>query len=108
LSNTVRFVRYADDAIVHCKGQRQAEWILARIEERMQSCGLELHPEKTKIAYCRDHRRKENYSQVKFDFGDTVFSHAPVNRKEMESYFLDLTVQSASAQRNGLPIRWKN
>ncbi len=40
LSNTVRFVRYADDAIVHCKSRRQAEWILARINERMLDCGV--------------------------------------------------------------------
>lgn len=109
LSHTVRFVRYADDAIVHCKSQQQAEWILAQLSKRMQSCGLELHPEKTKIVYCRDYRRKENYPTVKFDFlGYTVFSPAHVNRRKTESYSSVMIVQSARALRNELPIGWRN
>jgi RNA-directed DNA polymerase len=49
---TVRFERHADDVIVHCASERQAEEVLAAIEARMAEVGLVLHPEKTKIVYC--------------------------------------------------------
>ncbi len=50
----VRFARYADDAVLHCKSRRQAEYVLDRIRERFQACNLELHPGKTRIVYCKD------------------------------------------------------
>jgi RNA-directed DNA polymerase len=65
---TVKFVRYADDAILHCKSKEQADNVLRNLIERMLNCGLELHPEKTKIVYCKDYRRQGAYETVKFDF----------------------------------------
>ena len=65
---TVKFARYADDAIIHCKSKAHAEWVLKKISERMQECGLELSKDKTKIVYCKDYRRKGKYPIVKFDF----------------------------------------
>ena len=38
------------------------------IEKRLKECGLELHPDKTKIVYCKDDRRGGNYPEEKFDF----------------------------------------
>jgi RNA-directed DNA polymerase len=67
-NNTIEFARYADDAIIHCRSKRQAEWLLKAIEERMQECGLELHKDKTKLVYCKDYRRQGDHPQVKFDF----------------------------------------
>ena len=55
----VRFARYADDAVLHCKSRRQAEYVLERIRERFQACNLELHPGKTRIVYCKDINRTE-------------------------------------------------
>lgn len=51
------FERYADDIIVHCKSEEEAKKLLERIRERLKACGLELHPEKTKIVYCADSKR---------------------------------------------------
>ncbi|PIX69028.1 group II intron reverse transcriptase/maturase, partial [Candidatus Roizmanbacteria bacterium CG_4_10_14_3_um_filter_39_13] len=65
---SVNFVRYADDAIIHCKSKAHAEWLLGKLRERLEACGLELHPEKTKLVYCRDYRRHDNHPIVKFDF----------------------------------------
>jgi len=65
---TVKYERYADDAILHCKSKVQADYVLLNLGKRMQDCGLELHPEKTKLVYCRDYRRQGNYENVKFDF----------------------------------------
>ena len=66
--DNIPFERYADDILVHCKSEKQARWIKAVIEERFRQCGLELHPEKTKIVYCKDSFRKGNYPNGKFDF----------------------------------------
>ncbi|HLF63133.1 MAG TPA: group II intron reverse transcriptase/maturase [Saprospiraceae bacterium] len=55
---TVQFERYADDIIVHCKTEQEAERLLERIKERFKECGLELNPEKTRIVYCKDSNRK--------------------------------------------------
>ncbi len=65
---SLEFERYADDAIVHCKSFRQAEFVLAKIKKRLKKCKLELHPEKTKIIYCKDSNRKGNYEHTEFTF----------------------------------------
>jgi RNA-directed DNA polymerase len=65
---TVKYVRYADDAILHCKSKVQADYVLSNLRKRMQNCGLELHPEKTKLVYCKDYRRQGKHENVKFDF----------------------------------------
>jgi RNA-directed DNA polymerase len=62
------FCRYADDGLVHCRSLKQAEYLLECLKERFGSCGLELHPEKTKIVYCKDLHRKEQYKTIQFDF----------------------------------------
>jgi RNA-directed DNA polymerase len=64
----VPFERYADDILVHCRSEEQAEWIKMLIEARLKQCRLDLHPEKTKIVYCQDTFRKGNYPNEKFDF----------------------------------------
>jgi len=65
---TIPFERYADDIVVHCRSEKQAKWIKTVIEKRLKECRLELHPDKTKIAYCKDTFRKGNYPNEKFDF----------------------------------------
>lgn len=67
-SPNVPFERYADDAIVHCKSERQARWLKCMIEHRLREFKLELHPDKTKIVYCKDDDRKENHPEKKFKF----------------------------------------
>jgi RNA-directed DNA polymerase len=65
---SVRFVRYADDAVVHCKSKRQAEFVLTNIAKRFSEVGLELHPAKTRIVYCKDENRINDYENVQFTF----------------------------------------
>ena len=64
----LQFERYADDAIVHCMSEAQARYVLDALGERMKQCGLELHPVKTKIVYCKDDDRRGEYGRIKFDF----------------------------------------
>lgn len=68
------FERYADDIIVHCIAEQQAEEVLEFIRKRLLNCGLELHPEKTKIVCCRSGRkvrgkgRKRGFTFLGYDF----------------------------------------
>jgi len=64
----VQFERYADDGVVHCVSRRQAEEVLAGIAERMQEVGLRLHPDKTRIVYCKDGRRRGVHEHTSFTF----------------------------------------
>lgn len=64
----VPFERYADDQLAHCRSYAQAELVLKSIRERMRACGLELHPEKTKIVYCKDDDRRGHHEHERFDF----------------------------------------
>lgn len=64
----IPFCRYADDGLLHCKSQRQAEEALKRIAERFNQCGLEIHPEKSKIVYCKDANRTGQYPNISFEF----------------------------------------
>lgn len=62
------FARYADDAVVHCRTEEQAKAVMQSIALRLQECGLTMHPEKSKIVYCKDSNRTQAYSSVQFTF----------------------------------------
>jgi hypothetical protein len=65
---TLPFERYADDVICHCRSEAQATHLRNAIEQRFLACHLELHPQKTKIAYCKDDNRYGTFPIVRFDF----------------------------------------
>jgi len=65
---SVSFERYADDAVVHCVSEAQARYVLAAIAGRMTRVGLELHPDKTCVVYCKDGRRTGSFEHERFDF----------------------------------------
>ena len=76
------FERYADDIIIHCASYEQAEDNLNQIKERLLACGLEVHPEKTKIVYCKDYRRKGSHDKIQFKF--LGFDFMPRSGKSMK------------------------
>ena len=65
---SVQFARYADDAVVHARSRQEAESLLTALRQRLAECGLELHPEKTKIVYCKDDDRRGTHDHTSFDF----------------------------------------
>jgi len=65
---TTPFVRYADDAVVHCRTKEEAEQILEAIKQRLNQVKLSIKESKTKIAYCKDYKRKQSHEHVQFDF----------------------------------------
>ncbi len=76
------FERYADDAVVHCKSEKQAKEVLQAISKRLEKCKLELHPEKTKIVYCKDEQRKGSYINERFDFLGFTFRPRGAKNKD--------------------------
>jgi len=62
------WARYADDGVIHCRTQKEAESLLIELGERFKQCKLELNTEKTRIVYCKDDDRKGNYPLTSFDF----------------------------------------
>src|SRR3984893_14603901 len=65
---SVPFERYVDDAVVHCRSERQARMVLAALGQRMGQVGLMLHPDKTRIVYCKDGKRRGSHEHTSFDF----------------------------------------
>jgi group II intron reverse transcriptase/maturase len=64
----LRFVRYADDIIIHCRSEEEAKTVLQRVKERLEECRLSINEQKTKIVYCQNYRRLKKDYKVKFDF----------------------------------------
>lgn len=95
----VVFERFADDAIVHCRTEGEALAIRKAIAARLQNCGLELHPEKTTIVYCKDDDRRRTYQNEKFDFlGYTFRPRRSKNRKGKHFINFSPAVSDKSAQ----------
>ena len=79
--------RYADDGLVHCRTEQEAEALKAELQARLTECHLEMHPTKTKIVYCRDRNRKGKHPNVKFDFLGYCFRPRPVRNSRDNSLF---------------------
>lgn len=75
----VSFVRYADDMVIHCKSEAEAQEVLAAVRDRLATAKLRIKEAKTKIVYCKDYRRKEKQAEVKFEF--LGFSYQPRARQ---------------------------
>jgi RNA-directed DNA polymerase len=76
------FERYADDAVVHCRSQAQAEAVLDALRSRMEQVGVRLHPDKTKIVYCKDGKRRGSHEHTEFTFLGFTFRARAVRAKK--------------------------
>lgn len=80
------FVRYADDIIVHCCSQTEAEAVLKAIRERLGECSLQLNEKKTKIVYCKKDHRKDKFKTVQFDFLGFSFQPRSTSNRNGEMF----------------------
>ncbi len=87
---SIPFERYADDAVCHCQSQTQAERLKEKLSARMWDVGLELHPEKTKIVYCKDDDRRKGYPCTKFDFLGYTFQPRR-SKNKWGKYFINFS-----------------
>jgi len=82
------FCRYADDGIVHCRSESEALALKEALGFRFRECKLELHPEKTRIIYCKDSNRREDYSAISFDFLGFTF-RPRLSKSQSGRYFVN-------------------
>lgn len=104
---TVPFERFVDDVIVHCVSQQQAQRVREAIASRLAQCGrLRLHPDKTRIVYCKDSHRPGDHEHVSFDFLGYTFKPREAKRKD-ETLFTTFTpaISGKSAKRIRQEIR---
>ncbi|WP_366514049.1 reverse transcriptase domain-containing protein [Mesorhizobium sp.] len=83
--------RYADDGLVHCRSEQQAEALKAELGARLAACGLQMHPTKTKIVYRKDQRRRGKYPNVVFDFLGYKFRPRRVAKTQRDEFFCGYT-----------------
>ncbi|MGZ6623808.1 MAG: group II intron maturase-specific domain-containing protein, partial [Solirubrobacteraceae bacterium] len=91
------FERYADDGVVHCQSRRQAELVPAGIAARMNEVGLRLHPQKTRIVYCRDSNRREPSQHTTFTFLGFAFRPRKARNRNGEYFTAFLPAISPEA-----------
>ncbi len=87
----LRWCRYADDGLVHCRSEKEARIVWEALASRMAECRLELHPTKTKIVYCKDDRRKSKYENIAFDFLGYCFRPRTVKGPRSQTLFCGFT-----------------
>ena len=106
----VEFERFADDAVVHCATERQALQVKAALSERMEEVGLRLHPDKTKVVYCKDRKRRLDYECTSFTFLGYTFRarKAPTrDGKSMFAAFLPAISGDALKDKGRIIRRWR-
>nr|WP_205447398.1 group II intron reverse transcriptase/maturase [Candidatus Frankia alpina] len=107
---TVEFERFADDAVVHCKTEGMARRVWAALGERMEEVGLRLHPDKTRIVYCKDRRRNGSFEATSFTFLGYTFQarKAPTkDRRSIFAAFLPAVSRNALKKMGGVVRRWR-
>jgi RNA-directed DNA polymerase len=102
----VPFERYADDLLCHCDSEQQARELKASLEKRFAECGLELHPTKTRIVYCKDDDRQGPYPDTKFDF--LGFSFQPRRSKNRwGKLFVNFTPAVSNSAAKAIRMRFR-
>jgi RNA-directed DNA polymerase len=104
------FERYADDVVVHCVSRDQAQRLVEAIRARMEEVGLRLHPDKTKVVYCKDARRRATYEHTAFTFlGYTFRPRGVRNERDQVTFtgFVPAISKDALKKIGGTVRRWR-
>ncbi len=100
------FERYADDAVVHCATKAQAEEVLDALAQRMGQVGLRLHPDKTRIVYCKDGTRRAGHEHTSFTLLGFTFRARKAYSKDGRYFSSFLPAMSTQAlQAKGDQLR---
>jgi len=96
----IQFERYADDIVCHCSSEKEARRLMLLLENRFTQCGLELHPGKTKIVYCKGGFNRGDYKHIAFDFLGYTFRPRWIKTRQGKQglYFL-AAISQKSAKR---------
>ena len=93
----IKFVRYADDMVLHCQSKEEAEEVLTALRQRLTQVKLRLNETKTKIVYCKDYRRKGDHDKVQFGF--LGFSFQPRKAQSKQKTGTSFTAFTAEISR---------
>ncbi len=96
----LKFVRYADDIIVHCRTEEEAKGMLSKIKERMHGCELALNENKTKLVHCKTANRASQFKVVKFDFLGFSFQPRPAKSSRTNKLFLSYDCSISKKSEN--------
>src|SRR6478672_1520698 len=103
----VAFVRYADDIVIHCKSETEAQGLKETVRARLEKCKLQLNQEKTKVVYCKDYRRKQGKDYAKkFDFQGFTFKPKTIVSKR-GGLFLGYGCAISQASQTRILTGWK-
>jgi RNA-directed DNA polymerase len=105
----IPFERYVDDAVLHCKSERQARFVRSRVARRMADCRVAVNPRKTRIVYCKDDDRKGSYEHERFDFLGYTFRPRRSRRKngKLSVNFLPAVSDDAMKAMSKTIKRWR-
>ncbi len=82
----IAFERYVDDIVLHCASEAQAQRVLTAVGDRMEQVGLRLHPDKTRIVYCQDGKRRGSYEHTSFTFSGFTFRQRGARTKSGQRF----------------------
>jgi RNA-directed DNA polymerase len=94
--------RYADDGLVHCRSEEEAQTVCEALQSRLAECRLELHPTKTKVVYCKDDRRRGQHEVVGFDFLGYGFRPRSVRAPDSQNVFCGFTPAVSKSALNAM------
>jgi RNA-directed DNA polymerase len=108
---TTPWCRYADDGLAHCRTYEEAISLRKQIEQRFNRCGLEIHPDKTKIVYCRDDKRTEKHSLNEFTFLGYTFcmrtAKTRYGNKIFNSFLPAISKKACNSILLQIKFKWK-
>jgi len=112
---TVKFVRYADDMVLHCSTKAEAEELLRSVKSRLMEVKLRLNETKTKIVYCKDYRREGKHDHVQFGFLGFSFQPRAIQSKKVSgTSFTGFTAEISGDNQQKIrevireEVNWRN
>jgi RNA-directed DNA polymerase len=105
----IPFERYADDAICHCRTEAQALELHQALKQRFAECHLQLHPQKTRIVYCKDANRIGTYPVRSFDFLGFTFRPRLAKNRNGKRFvsFIPAVSKTAGKRMRQSVRRWR-
>jgi RNA-directed DNA polymerase len=85
--------------VVHCASEQQARYVRDAIAGRLAHVGLELHPGKTRIVYCKDDDRRGDHEVTSFRFLGYEFRPRLAKNRHGNHFVLFLPAVSPQAMK---------
>lgn len=99
--------RYADDGLVHCKTEQQAKQMFEALSKRFEECLLEMHPTKSKIVYCKDDNRRDDYPNTQFTFLGYDFRRRSAKNTKQNKMFLSFSAAVSQSAKKSMRAKTK-